>query len=65
MKFPYIKVPTSDLCNLHNAKSIIKDSPPMENPFIYGKVVKGKYFADREKEIETLTKEWVISKIRG
>jgi len=36
----------------------------MENPFIYGKVVKGKYFADREKEIETPTKEWVISKIR-
>ena len=29
----------------------------MENPFIYGKVVKGKYFADREKEIEFLTNE--------
>jgi hypothetical protein len=29
----------------------------VKNPFIYGKVVKGKYFADREKEIETLTKE--------
>jgi hypothetical protein len=29
----------------------------MENPFIYGKVVKGKYFADREEEIDLLVKE--------
>ena len=26
----------------------------MENPFVYGKVVRGKYFADREAEIAEL-----------
>ena len=27
----------------------------MENPFVYGKVARGEYFADREEEIEELT----------
>jgi len=29
----------------------------LENPFIYGQVVKGRHFADREAEIEELTRD--------
>jgi hypothetical protein len=29
----------------------------MENPFVYGKVVRGKYFADREAEIAELVND--------
>ena len=29
----------------------------MENPFVYGKVVRGNYFADREAEIAELTND--------
>ena len=33
----------------------------MENPFVYGKVVRGKYFADREAEIAELKNDIVSS----